>query len=309
MPEETINNPPDFQAGYIAIIGDPNVGKSTLMNRLLGRKISIVSSKPQTTRHRVLGILSRAKEQLIFLDTPGLLQPKYLLHEAMMKVARSAVQDADLLLLMVDASDPHWRPDQEETVAVEAIRHSGKPVWLAINKIDISPAARIPEIIEYFEKKFILRGIFQISALTGTGITAMANALAASLPAHPPYYPADTISDRPEKFFAAEIIREKIFVKFRKEIPYSTSVDILEFKEQPGKKDLIRAEIFVERDSQKGILIGKKGAALKEIGELARMDIEQFLGRPVYLELYVKVRENWRENDDWLRRLGYESKQ
>lgn len=297
--------PPDFRAGYVAIIGEPNVGKSTLMNALVGQKISIVSNKPQTTRHRILGLVSHEKEQMVFLDTPGLLKPKYALHSAMMNFAHEAVDDANVLLFMVDGSQADWKPGPEPTVAEEVVRNSGKPAFLAINKIDTVPKSKVDEMLLFFMGRFLFADVFRISALKGDGLADLTAACKNALPVHPPYYPLDTVSDQPEKFFVAEMIREQIFHKFRQEIPYSTTVDILEFKEIKGKKDLIRAEIFVERDSQKGILIGKKGAALKEIGELARKEIETFLGRKVFLELYVKVRQKWRDDEAWLNRLGY----
>jgi GTPase len=302
--------PPDenFRAGFIAIIGEPNVGKSTLLNAVLEQKISIVSDKPQTTRHKILGIYTRDAVQIVFLDTPGLLKPKYLLHEAMMKTAHSAVHDADAVLLLIDGMKREKESDEGLLVVLELLQSVKKPVILAINKIDILGRERSLELAAVFSQKFSFEGIYPISAKNNTGVAELIEGLAKLLPLHLPYYPADILSEQPEKFFVSEIIREKIFEKFREEIPYSTTVDIIEFKEQQGRKDVIRAEIYLERDSQKGIVIGTKGGALKEIGELARKDIEKFLGRPVFLELHVKVREKWREKKEWLNRLGYGSK-
>ena len=294
-----------FRSGYVAIIGDPNVGKSTLMNALIGQKISIVTNKPQTTRHKILGILSKERFQAIFLDTPGLLKPKYLLQEAMMDFARSAVKEADLVLFMIDATDPNIGPEIEHAAAFGVLQGLGKPVYLIINKIDLVAKEAVLPVIAFYSDKFTFKEIFPVSALHLLGTQDLVESLVMDLPEHPPYYPLDIVSEHSERFFVSEIIREKVFEKFKEEIPYSTTVDIIEFKEQEGRKDLINAEIYVERESQKGILIGKKGGALKVVGELARKDIETFLGRPVFLELRVKVREKWRQKEAWLRRLGY----
>ena len=294
-----------FRAGYVAIVGEPNVGKSTLMNGLLGQKISIVTRKPQTTRRRILGILSRENYQIIFLDTPGILKPKYLLHEAMMEFARSAIEDADVVLFMIDATDPKMGPEIKHDNAFASVKNLAKPVYLVINKVDLVKKQELLPMIAFYSEKYPFKEIFPISALRRDGMDDLLNSIVKELPENRPYYPLDIVSELSEKFFVGEIIREKIFEKYQQEIPYSTAVDILEFKEQPGRKDVIHAEIYVERDSQKGILIGKQGMALKEIGELARKDIEEFLGRQVFLELYVKVRDNWREKEEWLKRLGY----
>ena len=297
----------NYHTGFVAIIGEPNVGKSTLINTVLGQKISVVTNKPQTTRHKILGILSTNQYQIVFLDTPGLVTPKYLLHEEMMKHARSAITDSDLIILMIDAVHPTFGNPTEESKWSAEIKKTNKRLFLVINKIDLVQKVTLLPIIALYSKRFSFDEIFPISALDSTGTTELISSLAQGLPIHPPYYPLDAVSERSEKFFVSEIIREKIFEIFKEEIPYSTTVDIIEFKEEKGRKDLIRAEIYVERDSQKGILIGKQGKALKEIGELARKDIEIFLGRPVFLELYVRVKAKWRENGEWLKRLGYTS--
>ncbi len=297
-----------FKSGYVAIVGEPNVGKSTLMNAFLQQKISIVTPKPQTTRRNILGILSGEDHQIIFLDTPGILKPKYLLHEVMVEFADMAIHDADIILLMIEANHPKIDHDSEHGLIFNRLKRLKKPVFLLINKIDRVHKNMLLPIIEYYRKLLLFREIFPISALTLDGVAELKNSLIQSLSEHPPFYPSDIVSDHPERFFVGEIIREKIFQKYRDEIPYSTEVEILEFKEREKGKDFISAEISVERESQKGIIIGKGGKALKELGETARADVEQFLGLPVFLELYVKVREKWREREEWLKRFGYKVK-
>lgn len=291
------------RAGYVAIVGEPNVGKSTLLNALLSQKLSIVSSKPQTTRQRVLGILSTDEAQVVFLDTPGLLRPKYLLHEKMVHVAQRALRDADVVLLLREASQGTELPPAVE----DAVFHLApdKKLLLVINKVDTIQRQEVLPLIDHFAKTGKFADIIPVSALKGENLADLLRTIVSYLPVHPPFYPADAVSEQPERFFAAELIREKIFEKFREEIPYSTAVDIVEFKERERGKTYINADIIVERDSQKGILIGKGGAALKTIGQLARVDIETMVGRPVFLELHVKVRENWREDEALLKRLGY----
>lgn len=295
----------NFRCGYVAIIGEPNVGKSTLMNTLIGQKISIVANKPQTTRHKILGILSTEKFQIIFLDTPGILRPKYLLHDYMLETANSAIYDADLILFMIDAQNPKIEADIKEDVAFEYIKKANKPTFLVINKVDLVSKLSLLPVIDAFSKIFPFIEIFPISALNALGTPDLLKSIVNNLPEHPPFYPLDTVSDANERFFVSEIIREKIFQNYKQEIPYSTTVEIVEFRESSNKKDFISAEIYVEKQTQKAILIGKNGSALKKIGEEARKEIEQFLGRPVFLELHVKVREKWRDSEAWLRRLGY----
>ncbi|MEW6510077.1 MAG: GTPase Era [Bacteroidota bacterium] len=319
----------DYRCGYVAIIGEPNVGKSTLMNRLLGQKISIVTKKPQTTRHRILGILSTDSFQAIFVDTPGIIRPRYALHEAMMEHASSAIRDADMLLYMIDAAHPPDPGDRIEEEALARLKETGKPAWLVINKVDLVEKPLLLPMMERYARRFPFREIYPISALTLDGTDPLLAAIARELPRHPPLYPTDIVSEHSQRFFVSEIIREKIFVKCEQEIPYSTSVDIVEFRERTGGsgdkanggkgergkevrgrgvknlKWFISADVYVERDSQKGIVIGKGGTMLKEIGAAARKDIEEFLEHPVFLELHVKVREKWREDEQWLHRLGY----
>lgn len=291
------------------MVGEPNVGKSTLLNTLLKQKISIVTKKPQTTRHKILGILTGAGYQIVFLDTPGIIKPQYLLQEVMMQYASSALTDADIVLLLVDAEKLKRGAYDKDASALEKIRDAKKKSFLAINKIDTVQRGDLLPMIDAFSKAFVFDEIFPISALKGEGIEDLVGTIVRHLPEHPPFYPGDIVSEAPEKFFVGEIIREKIFDQYSQEIPYSTTVDIVAFNERAKKKHFISAEIFVERQSQKGILIGREGSALKSLGEKARKSIEEFLGHPVFLELHVKVRENWRGEETWLKRLGYGSDQ
>jgi GTPase len=289
-----------FKSGYIAIVGKPNVGKSTLMNALLGQKVSITTPKPQTTRHRVLGILSRDTYQAIFLDTPGIIQPRYELQKVMVGKVFQAIADADIVMVMTEVTEPQL-PEE----LLKAVRSKGLPSILILNKCDLINRNEALPVIESFHKKEIFNEIVPVSALKAEGITEIEKTIERYLPVHPPYYPADVISEHPERFFVAELIREQVFLRFGQEIPYSTTVTITDFVESEGKKDVIRAEIIVERESQKPILIGKKGQKLKELGTAAREQIELFLDRPVFLELFVKTREKWRDSEQWLKRLGY----
>jgi GTP-binding protein Era len=293
-----------FKAGYVAIVGEPNVGKSTLMNALLSQNISIVTNKPQTTRQRVLGILTTESGQIIFLDTPGLVPPRYLLHEKMMHIASRAFHDADVIVVMTDVARGTELPEAVETMVLQP--HAAKPLLLVINKVDTVDRNKVLPLIDAFSRRGVFREIVPVSALKQENVRALETTLIHYLPEHPPLYPPDIVSKQPERFFVAEFIREKIFEQFHDEIPYATAVEIREFKEREEGKTYISADIVVERDSQKGILIGKKGKALKRIGQQAREDIELFLGRRVFLELFVKVGEGWRRNERWLRRLGYE---
>ncbi len=298
--------PGKFRAGYAALIGEPNVGKSTLMNALLQQKISIVTPKPQTTRHRILGILSAPEYQLVLLDTPGIIAPRYALHEAMMAAARSALRDADSVLFMIDGAHPRKPDDAVLLGAFALLREAGRPVHLVVNKTDILSKASVAPLIDSYTAAFPFKQAHPVSALTGEGTGALLEALRGELPVHPPYFPPDIVSEQNQRFFVGEIVREKIFLRCREEVPYSTTVDIVEFKEREEGKWFISANVYVERESQKAILIGKKGAMLKEIGQLARVEIEQFLDHPVFLDLHVSVR-GWRDDDEWLRRLGYTS--
>ena len=286
------------RSGYVALVGKPNVGKSTLMNALLGQKLSIVTKKPQTTRHRVLGILSGDDYQAIFLDTPGIIQPRYKLQESMMHAVTGAIDDADVLLFLADATR-----DRPDTFSLERI--GNRPALLLLNKIDLIPQEEALPLVETYTALRAFEEIIPISALKGFNLDVLLRETIARLPLGPPFYPRDVISEQPERFFIAEIIREKIFEMFRQEIPYSVQVNIVNYEERPTEKDLIHAEIVVERDSQKGILIGKGGQALKKIGTRARKDIEAFVNGSVYLDLHVKVRQDWRNRDTFLRSYGY----
>lgn len=289
----------DFKAGYVSIIGKTNVGKSTLVNQLLRFKLSIVTPKPQTTRKRVIGILNGEGYQIIFIDTPGIIEPRYTLQEIMMKYVRRAMEDADVILYMVDVSIAHPVEDVKERVRVE------KPVLLLLNKIDLVRKDMLLSIIDEYSKAYPFEGIIPISALKNDGLDRVINEIIRLLPQSPPYYPSDYITPDQERFFVAEIIREKVFLLYGEEVPYSTHVEVEEFREREKGKDYIRATIYVEKESQKGILIGKSGHALKRVGREARQEIEGFLGRPVFLELFVKVSEGWRKKEGRLRELGY----
>ena len=291
-----------FRCGYVAILGRPNVGKSTLLNKILDFKLSIVSPKPQTTRHRLFGIFNNEAAQIIFLDTPGLIEPKYKLHEMLMRASENAITEADALLFMIEADEALAIEDFDllETIA----RHS-KPIILCINKIDLVPKNRILPQIEKLSGIQSINEIVPVSALKADGIDDLLKTLTGFLPLSPALYPPDQLTTAPERFFVSEIIREKVFFQYGQEIPYSTTVQIEEFSERPGRKDYIRAAILVERQSQKGILIGKKGDALKKVGSAARIEIEAFLGRPVFLEMVVLVRPKWRDKESTLRSLGY----
>jgi len=261
----------------------------------LGHRLAIVTPKPQTTRHRILGILNGNGHQALLLDTPGILDPKYALQQLMKKEIEKALEDADAILLLLDATEPVY----EELKLL-----AGRKAAIAINKIDALPKPSLLPIAERCAQEGFDK-IFMISALTGDGVEDLKKGVIALLPEAPPFYPPDIVSERPERFFVAELIREAVFNRYGAEVPYSTTVEVEEFRERPGRKDYIRAVIYVERESQKAILIGEGGKALKKVGEIARESIEQFLGRPVYLELWVKVARNWRENEPFIRHTVY----
>jgi len=288
-----------FRSGYVALVGPPNAGKSTLLNRLLNVHLAAVAPRPQTTRHRILGILNGPEYQALFLDTPGLLDPRYALQRHMRREVESALHDADLLVLVLDATAPADPTDS----AVVAARN--RKTIAAINKVDL---VKDKEALLPLAGRLAGSGIaevFMVSALRGSGVDELKQAIVGTLPEAAPYYPQDAMSERPERFFAAEFIREAIFNLYGEEIPYCTAVVVDEFKERPGRKDYVRATIHVERDSQKAILIGKDGAALKRVGSYARHSIEQFLGRGIYLELWVKVSDAWRDNEQFIRENVY----
>lgn len=288
-----------MKAGYVTILGKPNVGKSTLLNRLLGTKLSAVTAKPQTTRNRIIGILTKGEFQACFIDTPGIIQPEYELQQFMVRQIKAAVMDADILVLMID---PWFRENDIYPEFIELAEEA--PKILVINKIDLITKRELLPLIDRL-KATSTKEIVPISALNGQGVEDLKQTILENLPEGEFIYPPEDISDTPERFFVADLIREKIFELFKKEVPYASCVMIDEFKEREKGKDYIRAIIYVERASQKAILIGKQGAALKTVGEKARRELEIFLQRPVYLELWVKVKEKWRKNKRFLKELGY----
>lgn len=294
------------KAGYVTIIGLPNVGKSTLMNALLGQKISITTSKPQTTRKRILGILSDKNYQIVFLDTPGILTPAYLLQEKMMEEIDVSVKDADIFVIIYDVSSNQTLNESEENQYIhKVINENSKDKILVLNKVDKIPQSRANELIEKYENQKIFKSVIPISATLSFNIEKLLNEIIDLLPEGNKFYPDDMVADENERFFVSELIREKIFELYEDEVPYSCEVLIAEFKERESAKDFISAEIVVERESQKPIIIGKSGRAIKELGEKSRKSIEEFLGREVYLELRVKVREKWRTNPGLLKSFGY----
>jgi len=297
-----------MKVGYVGIIGRPNVGKSTLLNLFLGFKLSPVASKPQTTRHKILGILREKDYQIIFFDPPGYIdKTRYELHRLMMRRVRETMEESDLILFMVEPFGIE-KVDLEIIGELKKLREPKKPVILAINKVDkVKKDALLPLIDEY-SKKFDFKEIVPISALKRINTEELLHTLIKYLPDGEPLYPEDTLTDRPQRFYVAEIIREKIMELYGEEIPYASTVQIDEFRERAlgeAKKDYIRAIIYVEKDSQKRIIIGKNGEALKKLGIQARKEIEIFLGRPVYLELWVKTKPNWRRDRSILAQLGY----
>ncbi|MAT39983.1 MAG: GTPase Era [Ectothiorhodospiraceae bacterium] len=304
MEDDVPEYPDDYRSGYVALIGEPNVGKSTLMNAIMGAQISIVTRKPQTTRTMVLGIFNSDEAQILFLDTPGLISPKYLLQKAMMQAAEQAIADADIILHIADLPKLHKYEYKVDERLVALLRESGKPCLAALNKQDRVADAEKKEARNALESTGVFKAIHPISALLNEGIDPLLDELVTLLPVHPPYFPPEHLSDRPERFFVSEIIREKIFEKYKQEIPYSTEVVVVDFKEKKDV-DYIAADIIVEKESQRKIVIGAKGAAIKDIGTKARADIEKFLGRKVYLELHVKYREGWRNDKNWIKRFGY----
>jgi len=292
-----------FKSGFISILGRPNVGKSTLFNRLLGDKIAIVAEKPQTTRNRILGIKNTGGAQLIFLDTPGIHQGRSPLSERMVRTALASGRNADILLFLIEATFPVIEKDRK---VIESLQGSNGVPILVINKIDSVKKKNLLPIIDQYQKLHLFKEIIPVSALTGEGIDVLLDEMIQVLPESHPYYSEDIVTDQTERFWISEIIREKVIRRSYKEIPYSTAVTIDEFKEDPEKNlVVIKATIHVERDSQKGILIGKGGQKLKKIGEEARKEAEAFWGTRVFLELWVNVEEGWTRDPRALNRLGY----
>lgn len=289
----------NHKAGFVSIVGKPNVGKSTLMNQLVGEKLSIITSKAQTTRHRIMGILNGDDFQIVYSDTPGIIKPMYELHQSMMRFVQSSLTDADVILFLTDIFEQY-----DENEVIEKLKKVQVPVFLLINKIDLAKEDQIAEKIEIWKEHFPEERIFCISALKNENVAIVFDQVLANLPLHPAYYPKDELTDKPERFFASEIIREKIFKNYKQEVPYACEVVITEFKD---KEDIlvIRSEILVERQSQKGILIGQKGLMLKKLGIEAREDLEKFFGKKVFLEQFVKVAEDWRKDRRKLDNFGY----
>lgn len=292
----------EHRAGYVNIIGRPNVGKSTLMNQLVGEKISIITSKAQTTRHRILGIVNGDDFQIVFSDTPGIIKdPAYKMHEVMNQFVNIALIDADLILFVVDIND---KKVEEKTV--ERLQRAETPVFVLINKIDLSNQEELTKAIGFWEKTLPAATVFPISAQHNANVRHVFDQIIDKLPVCPPYFPKDELTDRSMRFFITEIIREKILLNYQQEIPYCAQVEVDSYEEST-KRIVIRASIYVARDSQKGIIIGKGGTAIKKLGMMARNDIEEFTGKKIFLELNVKVDKDWRDNEAELKRFGYEA--
>ena len=288
------------KSGFINIIGNPNVGKSTLMNNLVGEKLSIITSKAQTTRHRILGIVNGDNFQLIFSDTPGVIKPSYELQESMMDFVKSALEDADVILYMVEIGEKSIKNPEIHN----KIQSAKVPTIILLNKIDLSNQEDLENQINIWSNKYPNTEIYPISALNNFNTEKVINRIIELIPESPPYLPIDQLTDKPERFFVNEKLREKILLYYNKEIPYSVEVQTEEFKEEESIIK-IRSLILVERESQKGIIIGHKGVALKKIGTKARIDLEKFFGKKVFIELHVKVSKNWRSNTNQLKKFGY----
>lgn len=288
-----------FKSGFVSIVGKPNVGKSSLMNKLMGENLSIISAKAQTTRHRIMGILNGTDFQVVYSDTPGILEPKYSLHEAMMSFVKVSLEDADAILLVVSLEDAY------EPELFDRFKRFHTPIVLVINKIDQARGSQVIDKVNYWKEQLpTVKKVLTVSAQTGASVDEVLPAVLEFIPVHPPFFPQDEYTDRTERFFASEIIREKIFLNYDQEIPYSAEVSITSFKDEA---DMIRimATIYVERDSQKGIIIGKGGASLKKVGTEARKDMEKFFNKKIFLETHVKVAENWRKEKFKLKQFGY----
>ena len=289
------------RVGYVALAGRPNAGKSTLFNAFLGQRLSIVTAKPQTTRSRILGILTRPQSQIIFLDTPGLLDASYKLHETMAHQIDQAARQADLVLLLFDAS----RPKDRSALVKDFLARARVPVLAILNKVDLVQPTQLDALQKILADEFGIASPIPVSALRGDGLDKLLSRLEAQLPCGPKLYPDDMVAEQPERFFAAERIREVAFEHLEDELPYAINIHIEEFRQRPSHKTYIRAIIYVGRESQKGIVIGKKGMRLRSIGRKARAALEELLDEPVYVELWVKVRPDWRDKERDLREFGY----
>jgi len=288
------------RSGFVNIIGNPNVGKSTIMNALVGEKLSIITPKVQTTRHRIMGIVNGEDFQIVYSDTPGIIKPRYELQESMMSFVKGALTDADIVLYVTDVTEK----TAEGNEYLDRIKKSGVPVIVAVNKIDLSNQAAVETILGLWNKEFPQSPVIPVSAINGFNLNTLLDSITERLPESPPYFPKDQLTDKYERFFASEIIREKILFNYQKEIPYSVEIEIESFKEE-SSLIRIRALIHVARDSQKGIIIGHRGDKLKKVGTEARRDMEEFFSKKVFLELYVKVTKEWRDKPLVLRRFGY----
>ena len=290
----------EHKSGFVNIIGNPNVGKSTLMNALVGEKLSIITAKAQTTRHRILGIVNHDEYQIVFSDTPGIIKPAYELQSSMMDFVKSALDDADILIYMVEVGEKELKNEG----FFQKIIHSEIPVILLLNKIDTSSQEVVEEKVNYWKEKVPNAIVFVISALEKFNVDSLFEKIVTLLPEAPPYYPKDQLTDKSERFFVNEKIREKILIHYKKEIPYAVEVETEEFVEEENIVR-IRSVIMVERETQKGIIIGHKGTAIKRVGAEARKDLEKFFEKKVFIELYVKVNKNWRSDKNQLKRFGY----
>ena len=302
--DKMVNDKMVHKSGFVNIVGNPNVGKSTLMNALVGERLSIITSKAQTTRHRILGIVNGEDFQMVYSDTPGVLSPNYRLQEKMLEFSRSALVDADVLLYVTEPQDTADR-NADFLEKVKRMAAAGTRVFLIINKIDLTTQETLESLVAFWHNQRPEAEIFPISAQERFGVAQLFDAIKEALPVGPPFFPKDQLTDKPARFFVDEIIREKILLNYDKEIPYSVEVEVESFKEE-DKLIRIDAVIYCERDSQKGIIIGKAGSALKRVGSQARKDIEDFFGKQVFLQLFVKVDKDWRSNISRLKHYGYD---
>lgn len=293
----------EFRSGFIALVGRPNVGKSTLMNRMVGKKLAIMSDKPQTTRNKITAVLTTEEAQLIFIDTPGIHKPKHKLGEYMVTVAQNVLHEVDVVLFLVEAGEKQIGPGDQ--YVIENLKQIKTPVILVVNKIDTIEKTELLALIDLYRKAFDFREIVPVSAINGENVEALIKTLTGLLEKGPKYYPDDMITDQPERAIIMEIIREKVLHLTRDEVPHSIAVDIEEIKPRNNDMVYVRAVIYTERDSQKGIVVGKQGQMLKKIGGMARSEIENLLGSKVYLDLWVKVRKDWRNSESFLRNFGF----